>query len=620
MENGSEIVEKVGVINGESLANSNGSTHNGDDNSYGIADEKSVDVDLHEAKPVDYSGLSKKEFVGLLKEAATKNDFKKADELIRDIKPLFDDIRLRERSEALAKFKEEGGNEDDFFYKGDEWDAAFDIYLKSIRDNRQRHFKELEDQKNSNLFAKNEILERLRHLVDGEDTEHSLRQFKEIQKEWKGVGPVPQAHIKTLWANYNALVDRFYDQRSIYFELKELDRKKNLELKYDLVARAEKLLSETELGNAVKELNELHNEFRHVGPVPLEEKENIWHKFKTASDAIYAKRDEFVTNLQREFQANLELKGKLNEELVAFAAFQSESIKEWNQKTKDIIELQKKWEAIGGVPRSKVRDTNKRFWNSFKQFFQNKNVFFKKLDEERANNLKLKTELVNRAIELKESKDWEKASQELKELQAHWKEIGTVPEKHREKIFQQFKEACDYFFEQRRQSTDREAVEQNENLAKKEAIIVQLEKIIEEKNGSLAQVKDLQGQFMAVGFVPKRVVNALKSRFSEVLTKAIEALPDLGADEKDQAAFEARLTSIKQGPQAEKKIHNKEHHLRKQIARAENDIATLRNNLEFFGRSKNAEKMKEEFSARIKQADEEIVHLKKQLQMLQASA
>lgn len=620
MENGSEIEEKVAVLNGESPANSNGSAILGDEHSFGVAEEKSLEVDLPEAKSVDYSGFSKKEFVGLLKEAASKNDFKKADELIRDIKPLFDEIRVREKSEALSRFKEEGGLEDDFQYRGDEWDAAFDIYLKSIRDNRQRHFKELEEQKNSNLAVKNAILEKLRHLADGEDTEHSLRQFKEIQKEWKGVGQVPQSQIKTLWANYNALVDRFYDQRSIYFELKELDRKKNLELKQELCARAEKLLDEKKMGDAVKELNELHHEFRHIGPVPIEEKESLWQKFKTASDAVYAKRDEFVANLQQELHANSLQKEKINEEVAAFGTFHSESIKEWNQKTKEIIELQKKWEGIGGVPRSKVREVNKKFWSAFKHFFQNKNVFFKKLDEERNNNLKLKTEILNRAIELKESKDWEKASNELKNLQLKWKEIGTVPEKHREKIFKQFKEACDFFFDQRRQINGKEEVEQKENLIKKEAIISLLEKIVEEKSGSLNQVKELQSQFMSIGFVPKREVNSLKSRFSETLTKAIAALPDLGAEEKDQATFEVRLSNMKQSPQAEKKIHHKEHHLRKQIARAENDIATLRNNLEFFGRSKNAEKLKEEFIAKIKLADDEIVHLKKQLQMLQASA
>jgi len=616
MENGSELnEEKTAVLERTELADhTNGSTVH--DEHYAL---DNLEVELDE-KPIDYSNLTKKDFVGLLKEAAAKNDFKKADELIRDIKPLFDEVRNRERAEALLRFKAEGGVDDDFEYKGDEWDTAFDVYLKSIRDNRQRHFRELEEQKNTNLYLKNSILEKLRVLVDGEDNEHSLRQFKEIQNEWRAVGAVPPAHLKTLWANYNALVDRFYDQRSIYFELKELDRKKNLELKHELTTRAEKLLEEKNIGNAVKELNELHNEFRHIGPVPIEEKENVWQKFKAASDALYSKRDEFVSKLHGELQANFELKEKINEEVLSFAEFKSESIKEWNQKTKDILEVQKRWEAIGGMPRAKTRDANKKFWGAFKSFFHNKNIFFKQLDGERNKNLQLKTEILNRAIELKESTDWEKASNELKELQAKWKEIGTVPEKHREKIFQQFKEACDHFFEHKRQSTDKELVEQKANLEKKEAIIAQLEKLTEEKNGTLSQVKELQAEYMSIGFVPKRAVNDLKSKFTETLNKAVASLPDLGAEEKDQVAFEIRLDNMKQSPQGEKKIHHKEHVLRKQIQKAENDIATLRNNLEFFGRSKNADKLKEEFNTKIKQAEEELQHLKKQLQMLQASA
>jgi len=619
MENGSELREKKEVVlEGIDPSTTNGSAIS-DDHSYTLHEDKTEEIDLQDAKPVDYSALGKKDFVGLLKEAASKNDFKKADEIIREIKPLFDEIRLRERTEALLRFKVDGGKEDDFLYKGDEWDLAFDIYLKSIRENRQRHFKEIEEQKNTNLLTKNTILEHLRQLVDGEDNEQSLRRFKEIQNEWKAVGPVPQSQMKVLWANYNALVDRFYDQRSIYFELKELDRKKNLELKQELCARAEKLLTEEKIGEAIKELNELHHEFRHLGPVPIEDKEAVWQKFKTASDAVYARRDTFVATLQQEFQVNLIQKEKINEEAEAFASFKSESIKEWNQKTKDVIELQKRWEAIGGVPRSKMREVNKKFWGAFKTFFHNKSIFFKQLDGERAKNLQLKNELVNRAIELKDSTDWEKASNELKDLQLKWKEIGTVPEKFREKVFQQFKEACDFFFEQRRLSNDKELQEQKANLERKESIIALLEKLSQEKTGSLQQVKELQGQFMNIGFVPKRDVNSIKSRFSETLNKAIASLPDLGAEERDQAAFEVQLTNMKQGPQGDKKIHNKEHHLRKQIARAENDIATLRNNLEFFGRSKNAEKMKEEFNAKIKLADSEILHLKKQLQLLQAS-
>lgn len=583
-------------------------------------DDKSLDAELpSETKPIDYASLDKKDFVGLLKEAAAHDDFRKADQLIRDIKPLFDEIRNTERTEALIRFKQNGGIDEDFEYKGDEWDQAFDIYVRSIRENRQRHIKELEEQKNVNLQTKTNLLESLRQLVDGEDNEHSLRQFKDIQRDWKKVGPVPQSHIKTLWANYNALVDRFYDQRSIHFELKELDRKRNLEQKLELITRAERLLEVEKISEAVRELNELHNEYRHIGPVPIEEKEALWQKFKAASDAVYAKRDAAVAVLQVELQKNLEEKEKINEEVAVFASYQTDRIKEWNEKTKEIVEIQKRWEAIGGVPHTKTKDVNKKFWNSFKAFFHNKNVFFKKLDEERNKNLQLKSEILKKAIELKDSDHWDAAANELKALQAQWKEIGPVPEKQREKIFKQFKEACDFFFEKKRSSMNEEEKEQHENLIKKEAIITELEKIAEEKNGSLSQVKELQHQFMAIGFVPKRSVASVKSRFTEVLNSAIASLP-LEAGEKENAAFEVQLTSMRQGPQGDKKIHNKEYSLRKQIAKAENDIATLRNNLEFFGRSKNAEKLKEEFNEKIRLADEDLAHLKKQLQMLHTAS
>src|SRR6478736_2056863 len=623
MENGSELRdENEAVIEHDGQHNGNEPTNLGEglSPSSDWTEEPILDTELAtESKPIDYSNFDKKDFVGLLKEAAANNNFKRADELIREIKPLFDDIRQRERTEALIRFKANGGINEDFEYKGDEWDHAFDIYLKSIRENRQRHFRELEEQKNSNLQAKTNLLERLRQLVDGEDNEHSLRHFKEIQKDWKGVGPVPQNQIKTLWANYNALVDRFYDQRSIYFELKELDRKKNLEVKQELCHRAEKLLDTEKISEAVKELNELHHEFRHIGPVPIEEKEAVWQKFKAASDAVYSKRDAFVAQVQGELQINLAQKEKINEEIAAFATYQTDRIKEWNQKTKEIVEVQKRWEAIGGVPRTKTRDINKKFWGSFKTFFHNKNIFFKKLDDERNKNLQLKTDLLNKAIELKESQDWEKASNELKALQHHWKEIGPVPEKQREKIFQQFKEACDFFFEKRRSSMSEEDREQHENLVKKEEVISALEKIAADKSGSLSEVKELQKRFMSHGFVPKRSVASVRERFTDALNQAIASLP-IADHEKDTAALEAQLTNLRQSPQGDKKIHHKEHHLRKQIAKAENDIAILRNNLEFFGRSKNAEKLKEEFNVKIQQAGDDLLHLKNQLKMLQASA
>ncbi len=564
----------------------------------------------------DYSVLSKKELVDAIKELAKSDDFKKTDAILKEIKPLVDEIRANEKSEALLKFKNEGGVEDDFEYRFDELDHAFDATFKFLRDKRNLFYKNQEEKKSENLQKKNDILEQLRALIDGEDNPNSFQVFKDLQLQWKQVGPVPMSNLKTLWANYNALIDRYYDHRSIYFELKELDRKKNLESKIEICLKAERLIEVPLIKDAVHELNELHHEFKHIGPVPKEDQENVWQRFKQASDEIYAKRDAFIAGLQVELKANLDLKTQLYTEIDSFATFATDRIKDWNQKTQQILELQKKWNAVGPVPRAKAKELNKKFWSAFKTYFHNKGIFFKKLDEERGNNLKAKRELVTRALELKESEDWAHTSQALIELQKKWKEIGPVPEKQREKIYQEFKEACDFFFEHRRGSQEKADLEQNENLTKKESIIEELLSTVKAGTGTLEALEQLQAQFSSIGFVPKNVMSSVKSRFNEASTKYIESIGNLSVEEKDRILLEAQLTSLRNDPHAERKIYLKEQTLRKQITKAENDLAVLRNNLEFFGRSKNAEKLKEEFNGKIEEAHQHLIQLKNQLKLL----
>jgi hypothetical protein len=572
--------------------------------------------DLAEEKPIDFTTYRKLDFVNLVKDLSKEDNFKRIDSLLKEIKPLYDEIREHERKAALEKYLGEGGVKEDFEFRIDDLDQLYDATLKFIKDKRNSFYKSLEDRKNESLKHKNEILEKLRALVDGEDSPQAFHQFKELQKEWKNSGPVAVTHLKTLWANYNAIIDRFYDHRNIYFELKELDRKKNLESKKELCVRAEKLADAKSIQEAVKELNELHHEFKHIGPVPKEEQEPLWQRFKAASDAVYAKRDVYTANLLVTLQQNEATKILLNEEVSAFGTFNSDRIKDWNQKTKDILELQKKWDAVGAAPRAHQRDLNKKFWTAFKLFFHNKNVFFKKLDEERVKNLKIKEALVQRAIELKENQDWEKTSNELKNLQLQWKEVGPVPEKWREKIYQQFKEACDHFFGQRRGLLEKADQEQELNLVAKEALLSELERISLEKTGTLQQIKEIQSKFNTLGFVPKRAVASIKSRFTELVSKAILSMENVSANDKEQATLEIQLSSLKNDPDAERKIYHKEQTIRKQISKAENDIAVLQNNLSFFDRAKNAEKLKAEYGDKIKEAAEHLVQLKKQLKMI----
>ncbi len=572
--------------------------------------------DLAEEKPIDFTTYKKLDFVNLVKDLSKEDNFKRIDSLLKEIKPLYDEIREHERKAALEKYLSEGGVKEDFEFRIDDLDQLYDATLKFIKDKRNSFYKSLEDRKNESLKHKNDILEKLRALVDGEDSPQAFHQFKELQKEWKNSGPVAVTHLKTLWANYNAIIDRFYDHRNIYFELKELDRKKNLESKKELCVRAEKLADVKSIQEAVKELNELHHEFKHIGPVPKEEQEPLWQRFKAASDAVYAKRDVYTANLLLTLQQNEATKILLNEEVSAFGTFNSDRIKDWNQKTKDILELQKKWDAVGAAPRAHQRDLNKKFWTAFKLFFHNKNVFFKKLDEERVKNLKIKEALVQRAIELRENQDWEKTSNELKNLQSQWKEVGPVPEKWREKIYQQFKEACDHFFGQRRGLLEKADQEQELNLVAKEALLAELERISSEKTGTLQQIREIQNKFNTLGFVPKRAVASIKSRFTELVSKAISSMENVSTNDKEQAALEIQLSSLKNDPDAERKIYHKEQTIRKQISKAENDIAVLQNNLSFFDRAKNAGVLKAEYGNKIIEAGEHLVQLKKQLKML----
>jgi hypothetical protein len=579
--------------------------------------ERDEAIDEHQDEEhVDYSNYTKQQFAELIKDLSREDNFKRVEHVLREIRPLFDDLREKERAEALLRFIGNGGLEQDFEFKGDEFDMVFDANFKLIKDRKAQHFRQQEENKTENLKKKQGLLEKLRILSDSQDTTDQFETFKQIQKEWKSTGGVPGAHARTLWANYHALTDRFYDNQSIYFELKELDRRKNLEAKLELCSRAEKLAEVELIKDAIRELNELHHEFKHLGPVPKEDKEAVWQRFKAASDAVYGRRDAYLQNLQEELQVNYNNKAVLCDELQVFVSFQSDRIKEWNQKTKDILEIQKRWELVGGLPRAKAKDINRRFWSAFKAFFNNKNAFFKKLDEEREQNLQVKNDLVKRAHELKESSDWEKTSNELKNLQQKWKEVGPVPEKFREKVFKEFKEACDHFFEQRRTQHDKVETEQNENLTLKEQICIELESHASGKTGSIEVLQELQARYSAIGFVPRKDINTIRNRYQDAVDRFINSIPGITEDAKEKISLENQLSDLRNDPMADRKIFQKEQVIRKKIGKVENDIALWRNNLEFFGRSKNADKFKDEFNDKIKEATDHLKQLKDQLKLL----
>lgn len=569
----------------------------------------------------DYHTYTKAQLLQAVKKLLAEPDAVKAERELREIKAAFDDLVEQERTRAFNRFILDGGTPDGFEYRGEPIDAQFILHFKQIRDRKAQQLREEEARKNENYKRKLELLERLRELVDSQDVSaNQFEQFKSIQAEWKSIGAVPGAHNKTLWANYHALVDRFYDNQSIYFELKELDRKKNLEAKLELCQRAERLLETDNLSQALRELNELHHEFKHIGPVPREEKEAVWKRFKAASDALYARRDEYIRQLQEKLQENLRIKTELAERVQEFAAFQTDRIKEWNKKTAAILELQKQWQAAGPMPRNKGKEVSKKFWSAFKTFFNTKNAFFRKLDAERRDNLKKKQELVQRARELRNSTDWDATAAQLRALQQQWKDIGPVPDKHREKIYAEFKEHCDYFFEQLRNNRSETESQLANNLRAKQEVIAEMEAAAAAGQASLAALETFKQRYNQIGEVPRNQASALRMAFKNAFEKLVKAIPELPEAEKNKLILEIEISELKTDPQAEKKLQHKEQQLRKKMSRLENDIALWKNNLEFFARSKNADNLREEFNQKIAQATEKLNELRQQLRILRTMA
>ncbi len=577
--------------------------------------EKPNPAPVDELAKEDFAKYTKEQLVELIKKLAKHDDPFYAERYLKQIEPLFGEIKKAELAEAKETYIKTNGNEEGFSFRVDELTNRFDANTRLIHDRKHAFSKDREAKRQANLKKAEEALEKLRMLVDSEESNASFNKFKEIQSEWKSIGDVPGSHSKTLWANFNALVNRFYDQRSIYFELKELDRKKNYEAKVIICEKAEALSDFENLKEAISTLNDFHYDYKHLGPVPQKLQEDLWQRFKAASDKVYEKRKEFVSDLKVTLHENLAKKIEIVAIIKPFVDFTSDRIKEWNTKTKELLELQKNWEAIGGLPRDKSKEINRQFWSSFKTFFHNKGNFFKQLDAERKTNYEAKLALVEKAESLKESTDWLKAANDFKLLQQGWKDIGPVPEKFRNEVYAKFKGACDFFFDNKRTNSKDEEKSYKANLNRKKECIAHIKEWAAEADLHLEDFKKTTKEFTSIGFVPRKEIGAIKDKFGV----AVEAfISSLSADEevKNTLRVEVEFGGLLGSKNAEKAIYGKEQNIRRQIQQLENDVALWKNNLEFFAHSKNADSLRKEVNEKIDKAETRVQTLKGQLKML----
>jgi hypothetical protein len=534
------------------------------------------------------------------------------------IKSNFYKLHNAELEDKKKHFIEEGGLEQDFKVEESPVEITMKELLNEYRDKRQTYTKNLESEKETNLNTKYEIIDSIKDLINSQESlNKTFHDFRNLQERWREVGPVPQGKVKDLWEKYHYYVEAFYDYIKINKELRDLDFKKNLEAKLKLCERAEELLLEPSVVEAFRKLQVLHDQWREIGPVPADKRSDLWERFKEATSKINHKHQEYFVKLKEEQKKNLQEKSVLCEKAEELAAAEPETAKDWEEKSKELIELQKIWKTIGFAPKKHNTKIYERFRAACDIFFNKKREFFAHNREEQENNLQLKTELCIQAEAIAESTDWKKTTDELIKLQKRWKTIGPVPIKQSDKIWKRFRAACDNFFNNKSEFYSNIDSTYKDNLKLKEQLLEEIEAF---KEGSdvaenLKQLKDFQRRWAEIGFVPIKQKDTIQEKYRELLNTKFDQLK-LNEDDKALLKFRSKIENIASKPNANRRLSMERDKCFNKLKQLENDITLWENNIGFFSNSKNAESMITDVERKIKDAQNKIEILNEKLNIL----
>lgn len=523
---------------------------------------------------------------------------------IESLKQAFYKLHKSHIESEKKSFIENGGEEMNFIPTKDEFEPRFKELMNIIKEKRNQIAVEQEHIKEENYKKKLQIIEKIKEFVASEDAGKHYNEFKALRQEWNEIKLIPQEKATELWKNYQLYVEKFYDLLKINSELRTYDFKKNLELKTALCEAAEKLNDEPDVVSAFYQLQNLHQEFREIGPVAPELREEIWTRFKNASTVINKKHQQHFEDIKAKEQQNYEAKAAICEKIESIDCSELKTFAEWNEKTNEIINLQNDWKTIGFAPQKLNVKIFERFRAACDRFFMQKSEFYKSLKAQMAENLRKKTELCERAEALKDSTDWKNTTEILTKLQADWKTIGTVNKKYSDAIWKRFISACDYFFEQKQKATSLQKNAELKNLAEKIEIIKQVESISDDTdpNEAVNMIRQLQAKWNDIGFVPFKEKDRIFKQFKAVTDKWYDRLRS-NASEKKLSAFKNNISSIAKDDNSgalsreRDKIERIYENLKNELAIYENNVGFLnvsssKNNSFLLEVNKKIEKLK----------------------------
>lgn len=567
----------------------------------------------------DYSSLTKEQLISALNKVLKEGTVEDNRPHVEAIKSCFYKIRNAEIQEKKLAFVAEGNEEILFVPEQDPLENELKELLKDYKNQRAEVNKKQDVLKEENYQKKIAIIEEIKSLVHSEESmNNTFQEFNELQERWRKIGQVPQTKVKDLWENYHYHVELFYDFVKINRELRDLDLRRNMDLKVELCKKAEDLATNNADAQAsFKELQKLHESWREIGPVPREGKQELWERFKAATSLVNKRYQQYFEQERARQKEQMQKKTELCEKAEIYSGFVSDNPREWNDITEKVIALQEEWKKYGYGPRKE----NAKIWERFRAandaFFQNKRDFWNASKENLNKNLTLKTEICEQAEKLKESEDWKATTDKLITLQKKWKEIGPVPRKQSEIIWKRFRTACDEFFNRKVQHFSGITGDQDENYKAKKALLAEIETFTPtgDPKADIESLKKFQDRWSEIGFVPFRKKEEMQNRFHSLMEAHFDKLQ---LDDQDVLLykFKSKIEHLASVPGGWGKINAERDRCSQHLKQLENDINTLANNVGFFGSSKGAQSLIQGVNAQIEKIKGQIEYLKSKIRII----
>ncbi|MCL1938887.1 MAG: DUF349 domain-containing protein [Candidatus Azobacteroides sp.] len=577
-----------------------------------------------ESADADVEKWSKEEIVERLSTIVQQDVFDDSvKKEVDNLKQAFYKWKKVETEAAKKAWVESGEREENFVSEEDESEEKIKNLLTTFREKRASVTAETEKIKEENLAIKKEIIEKLKKLINSkEDFYKVYNEFKKLQQQWKDTKQIPQGAVNDLWKEYQLYSEKFYDLLKINNEMRDYDFKKNLELKQALCVAVEKLDEEKDVISAFYQLQKLHQEWREIGPVAREQRDEIWSRFKKASSVINKKHQEHFDLLRSLEQRNMEEKTSLCEDIEAIDYSKLTTFKEWDEQNKHVLDLQEKWKTIGFAPKKYNVKLFERFRAACDVFFQKKSEFYKGIKETMDVNLEKKKELCEQAEALKDSQDWKETSEKLIAIQKEWKAVGPVSRKYSDAIWKRFISACDYFFEQKNIHFSSQKSGEVDNWKKKKEIIANINAISESlpANEAIAQLREYMGQFNNTGHVPFREKDKIYKEYRAAVDKHFDRLK-VDESERRLQSFRYSMNEMNStGEKSKNKLLSERDKLMRSYERLKGDVQTYENNIGFLSvSSKGGGGLVKEMQRKIESLKDELVLIEKKIEVIDQS-